>query len=140
MVVIDHLREIRKRRLYLRRGFSSLFDYAVRELGYSDAAAWRRIKAMRLCADIDGVRERLQDGSMTLNAAAQLQNAFDRQAATGIARRATRQAGTGSALPRSRTARRRNRLSRRSVSRRRCWTGRRGGRWWSRRPARAAGR
>ena len=79
VVVIDHLREIDKRRLYLRRGFSSLFDYAVRELGYSDAAAWRRLKAMRLCADFDGVRERLQDGSMTLNAAAQLQNAFDRQ-------------------------------------------------------------
>ncbi len=79
VVVIDHLREIQKRRLYLRRGFSSLFDYAVRELRYSDAAAWRRLKAMRLCADIDGVRERLQDGSMTLNAAAQLQNAFDRQ-------------------------------------------------------------
>ena len=79
VVVIDHLREIQKRRLYLRRGFSSLFDYAVRELGYSDAAAWRRIKAMRLCAEIDGVRERLQDGTMTLNAAAQLQNAFDRQ-------------------------------------------------------------
>ena len=79
VVVIDHLREIQKRRLYLRLGFSSLFDYAVRELGYSDAAAWRRIKAMRLCADIDGVRERLQDGTMTLNAAAQLQNAFDRQ-------------------------------------------------------------
>ena len=79
VVVIDHLREIQKRRLYLRRGFSSLFDYAVRELGYSDAAAWRRIKAMRLCADVDGVRERLQNGSMTLNAAAQLQHAFDRQ-------------------------------------------------------------
>ena len=79
VVVIDHLREIHRRRLYLRRGFSSLFDYAVRELGYSDAAAWRRLKAMRLCADIDGVRERLQDGSMTLNTAAQLQNAFDRQ-------------------------------------------------------------
>ena len=79
VVVIDHLREIQKSRLYLRRGFSSLFDYAVRELGYSDAAAWRRIKAMRLCADIDGVRERLQNGTMTLNAAAQLQHAFDRQ-------------------------------------------------------------
>ena len=26
VVVIDHLREIQKRRLYLRRGFSSLFD------------------------------------------------------------------------------------------------------------------
>ena len=79
VVVIDHLREIQKRRLYLRRGFSSLFDYAVRELGYSDAAAWRRIKAMRLCADVEGVRERLQNGEMTLNAAAQLQHAFDRQ-------------------------------------------------------------
>ncbi len=79
VVVIDHLREIQKRRLYLRLGFSSLFDYAVRELGYSDAAAWRRIKAMRLCADVDGVRERLQNGEMTLNAAAQLQHAFDRQ-------------------------------------------------------------
>ena len=79
VVVIDHLREIHKRRLYLRLGFSSLFDYAVRELGYSDAAAWRRIKAMRLCADVEGVRERLQSGTMTLNAAAQLQHAFDRQ-------------------------------------------------------------
>ena len=95
VVVIDHLREIQKRRLYLRRGFSSLFDYSVRELGYSDAAAWRRLKAMRLCADIDGVRERLQDGSMTLNAAAQLQNAFDRQERTR--ERAARSApgGTG---------------------------------------------
>ena len=39
MVVLDHLREIAARRLFLRRGFGSLFDYAVRELGYSEAAA-----------------------------------------------------------------------------------------------------
>ena len=77
VVVIDHLRELHRRRLYLTLGFSSLFDYAVRELGYSDAAAWRRIKAMRLCADVEGAR--LRDGSLTLNAAAQLQNAFDQQ-------------------------------------------------------------
>ena len=96
VVVIDHLCEIQKRRLYLRRGFSSLFDYAVRELGYSDAAAWRRLKAMRLCSDIDGVRERLQDGSMTLNAAAQLQNAFDRQERTR--ERAARNAPGGDAF------------------------------------------
>ena len=99
VVVIDHLREIQKRRLYLRRGFSSLFDYAVRELGYSDAAAWRRIKAMRLCAEVDGVRERLQNGTMTLNAAAQLQHAFDRQERKKerAARSAPRGAGCGAA-------------------------------------------
>ena len=141
VVVIDHLREIQKRRLYLRRGFSSLFDYAVRELGYSDAAAWRRIKAMRLCADVDGVRERLQNGSMTLNAAAQLQNAFDRQERKKerAARSAPGGTGCGAAASRRRARRRRGR---RSGSRRRCrcWTRRRGGSWWSRRPARAAGR
>ena len=77
--VIDHLSEIEARGLYLERGFSSLFDYAVRELGYSDAAAARRIGAMRLCADQPDAREGLRDGSLTLSAAAELQWAFDRQ-------------------------------------------------------------
>ena len=73
------LAEIEARGLYLERGFSSLFDYAVRELGYSDAAAARRIGAMRLCADQPDAREGLRDGSLTLSAAAELQWAFDRQ-------------------------------------------------------------
>ena len=77
LAVLDHLREIHARHLHLRLGFSSLFDYAVRELGYSEGAAWRRIKAMRLCSETAGTRERLQDGSLTLSAAAQLQNTFD---------------------------------------------------------------
>ena len=77
LAVLDHLREIHARHLHLRLGFSSLFDYAVRELGYSEGAAWRRIKAMRLCSDTAGSRERLQDGSLSLSAAAQLQNTFD---------------------------------------------------------------
>ena len=79
IVVIDHLRELERRRLYLSMGCSSLFDYATRELGYSEAAAWRRIKAMRLCGEVEGARERMRDGSLTLNSAALLQNAFDRQ-------------------------------------------------------------
>ena len=76
--VLDHLREIEARRLYLRRGYSSLFDYTVRELRYTEAAAWRRIKAMRLCRETRGVRERLQDGSLNLSNAALLQNSFER--------------------------------------------------------------
>ena len=81
--IIDHLAEIGARGLYLERGFSSLFDYAVRELGYSDAAAARRIGAMRLCADQPHAREGLRDGSLTLSAAAELQWAFDRQRRRG---------------------------------------------------------
>ena len=91
--IIDHLAEIEARRLCLRRGCSSLFDYAVRELGYSDAAAGRRIGAVRLCADQPGARERLRDGSLTLSAAAELQWAFDRQRRRGSI------AGTASIAP-----------------------------------------
>ena len=85
LAVLDHLREIHTRHLHLRLGFSSLFDYAVRELGYSEGAAWRRIKAMRLCSETAGTRERLQNGSLTLSAAAQLQNTFDLQQRTATA-------------------------------------------------------
>ena len=81
--VLDHLREIDARRLYLRRGYSSLFDYTVRELRYTEAAAWRRIKAMRLCRETSGVRERLQDGSLNLSNAALLQNSFERWERSG---------------------------------------------------------
>ena len=78
ILVLDHLREIEARRLHLTRGYGSLFDYVVHELGYTAAAAWRRIKAMRLCDQTNGARELLQDGSLNLSNAAQLQNLFER--------------------------------------------------------------
>ncbi len=77
--LIDHLLEIEARALYLRRGFSSLFDYVKRGFGYGDGATYRRIGAMKLCAQMAGTGERLRDGSLTLDAAAQLQSAFDRR-------------------------------------------------------------
>ncbi len=78
ILVLDHLREIEARRLHLTHGYGSLFDYVVHELGYTAAAAWRRIKAMRLCDQTSGARELLQDGSLNLSNAAQLQNLFER--------------------------------------------------------------
>ena len=78
ILVLDHLREIETRHLHLTRGYGSLFDYVVHELDYTAAAAWRRIKAMRLCSQTGGARELLQDGSLNLSNAAQLQNLFER--------------------------------------------------------------
>ena len=95
--VIDHLVEIEARALHLRRGFSSLFDYVKHGLGYSDGATYRRIGAMKLCAQVAGTRERLRDGSLTLDAAAQLQSAFDRR--DRQRRRVTRGAPATSAGP-----------------------------------------
>ena len=74
--ILDHLAEIDRRGLALRRGFSSLFDYAVRELGFSDAAAQRRILTMRLARRHEWVRAELESGDLNLTSAAQLETAF----------------------------------------------------------------
>ena len=97
--VLDHLREIEARRLYLRLGYSSLFDYTVRELHDTEAAAWRRIKAMRLCRETRGVRDWLQDGSLNLSNAALLQNSFERwdRSGAGPVAAGSQEAGTNGA-------------------------------------------
>ena len=123
--VLDHLREIEARRLYLRLGYSSLFDYTVRELHYTEAAAWRRIKAMRLCRETRGVREWLQDGSLNLSNAALLQNSFERWDRNGGGPVAAGSPGPGrgdagsaaAAAPRALARPRRRRRARRRVQR-----------------------
>ena len=87
--ILDHLDEIDRRGLALRRGFSSLFDYAVRELRFSDAAAQRRIQAMRLCRRHGWVRASLQSGALSMTSAGQLEATF------AGAERAERQSHTG---------------------------------------------
>ena len=78
--IIDHLKEIEARGLHLRRGFSSLFEYAVRELGFSEGAAHYQIQAKKLCAAYPEVKQQLEEGVLTLTGAGQLQSAFDRDA------------------------------------------------------------
>ena len=74
--ILDHLDEIDRRGLALRRGFSSLFDYAVRELRFTDAAAQRRIQSMRLCRRHGWVRAMLHSGELSVTSAAQFETAF----------------------------------------------------------------
>ena len=90
--ILDHLDEIDRRGLALRRGFSSLFDYAVRELRFTDASAQRRIQTMRLCRRHGWVRASLQSGELSMTSAAQLETTF---AGAERAERAERQSRTG---------------------------------------------
>mgnify|MGYP001047181980 CR=1 FL=1 len=46
--ILHHMREIDRRRLYSDIGYQSLFDYAVKQLGYSASAAYRRIQAAQI--------------------------------------------------------------------------------------------
>ena len=45
---IMHLLEVNRRRLFAKRGFSSIFSYSVEALGFSEPAAAQRVQAMRL--------------------------------------------------------------------------------------------
>src|SRR5438045_2173558 len=59
--VLHHLREVDRRRLYART-YSSLHEFVVKELHYSDGAAYRRIQAMRLLKELPEIEEQLQSG------------------------------------------------------------------------------
>ncbi len=77
--ILKHLKEIESRRLFLEIGYRSLFEYAVKELSYSEDAAYRRINAMRLLKDLPQVEEKIQSGSLSLTAACKVQNFFKAQ-------------------------------------------------------------
>jgi len=77
--VLEHLCEIDQRKLYLKRGFSSLFNYATKELGYSEGSTYRRINAMKLCREFPETTFKIQNGNLNLTTASQLQSFFEKQ-------------------------------------------------------------
>lgn len=74
--VIAHLEELERRKLYLKLGYSSLFEWCTYELKYSAAAAQRRIDAMRLSREIPEVCEAVAEGRLNLSSVAQAQKFF----------------------------------------------------------------
>ncbi len=64
--ILHYLREIEVRKLYLTRGYPSLFAMLTQELGYSESAAGRRIQAMRLIKEIPQVEAKIEKGTLSL--------------------------------------------------------------------------
>ena len=69
-----HLREVESRRLYAGQGYSSLFDYVRRGLGYCEGSADRRISAMRLLKALPEIESALKTGELSLSNASALQH------------------------------------------------------------------
>lgn len=74
--ILHHLKEIDKRKLYSDLGFSSLFDYCLKELKYSDGEAVRRIQAARLLADIPELEKKIETGLLSLSNISQASTFF----------------------------------------------------------------
>jgi len=66
-IILSHLEEIERRKLYSDLGYQSLFDYALKELCYTEQQAWRRINAMRLIRKLPELKNQVDDGSLSLS-------------------------------------------------------------------------
>ncbi len=73
--VLECIAEIERRKLYLENNHSSLFDYLVKDFGYSPGAAMRRIDGARLLRELPEVAEKFEKGTLTLSQATQVQRA-----------------------------------------------------------------
>ena len=78
-LILDYLAEVESRRLYALRGYSSLFDFCVRELGYSESASYRRISAMRTIKMIPQAKAKLEEGSVNLSTLSQLKTFIQKE-------------------------------------------------------------
>ena len=71
-----HLKEIDRRRLYSKRGFGSIYDYAMGRFKYSYDEVHRRICAMKLLKDMPEIESKIIDGSLQLTHLTQAQSFF----------------------------------------------------------------
>ncbi len=64
--LMSHLMELERRALHLELGYSSLFEYCVRKLGFSEASAFRRITGARCIRDFPELKDLFLSGKVTL--------------------------------------------------------------------------
>lgn len=74
--ILEHIKEVDSRRLYLDRSYSSMYEYLVREIGYSNSAAMRRLEAARLLNVVPILSDKIQDGSINLSQIGELARAI----------------------------------------------------------------
>lgn len=68
------IKEAEYRKIYAERGYPSAFEWLVKEFGYSESAAYRRIQAARLLGAVPEVGDKLQSGEVNLSTLAKVQS------------------------------------------------------------------
>jgi len=64
--IIEFVKEVERRRLFIKLEFNSLFDFMTEYFGYTPGSAQRRIDAARLLRDIPEVKRDLESGDLNL--------------------------------------------------------------------------
>jgi 5-methylcytosine-specific restriction endonuclease McrA len=72
--IVAYLGEVDVRRIHVARGFSSLFEYCIKELGFSEDEAYRRIEVARMARRYPMMLGLLRVGTVTLSTLALLKH------------------------------------------------------------------
>jgi hypothetical protein len=73
LALLEYLCEVDSRKAYATLALSSLFEYIVKELGFSESQASERVSAVRLMRQTPGVKVHLESGKLNLSTAAKIQ-------------------------------------------------------------------
>jgi len=79
LAILHLLQEVERRKLELSRGHASLYKFCIHELGYSEAEALIRIRAMRLLKAVPEAEVAIQKGELSLSNAAEVQSQIRRE-------------------------------------------------------------
>jgi 5-methylcytosine-specific restriction endonuclease McrA len=77
--VLSHLQIISDKHWYLDLGRKNLLEYCIKDLGYSESAAIRRIKALKLARQLPEVKSAIEAGKINLTQVAAAQSLFERR-------------------------------------------------------------
>lgn len=64
--VLQHLREIEIRRLFVDLGFDSMYKYCIQRLKYSEGEAQRRLSSARLLRELPEIESQIQSGNLNM--------------------------------------------------------------------------
>lgn len=74
-LILECIAEIDDRKLYLEKAYPSLYEFLVKEFGYSPSAAMRRIESARLLKEVPEISQKIESGALNLSQLSQLQQA-----------------------------------------------------------------
>jgi 5-methylcytosine-specific restriction endonuclease McrA len=82
-IVLWHINEVERRRLYAQLGYSSIFKYISQHLHYGEKAAYERMHASRLLGKMPELAKKMEAGTLNLTQVVQVQSCISKEARAG---------------------------------------------------------
>ncbi|MFZ4404745.1 MAG: HNH endonuclease [Pseudobdellovibrionaceae bacterium] len=77
--ILDLINQCQRSRTYAKLGYSSMFEYLHKGLGYSEGAAQRRLSSARLLRELPEIKSDLQNGVLNLTQISMAQTAIRKE-------------------------------------------------------------